>query len=334
MQLTFETDVHKQNTTMIVATMSCATIAAISTLIAASALHKTHSESDGEEEEEGYSAFNNDRESTREEDHARRLKSETVSSHQHESGHSHKDESAHHKSESASHHDEHEEGKKGTTTTTATTATTTTTTATTTSSSAAVATATAMTTSTNSSMMTSPAHKSIKSTKTEIKPISTTATPSSKAPTPLSSPSAAAKKGGHFVKEGKRDEKKDGGKKDDKMEEKNQIKKGDKKDKVEEAIQKVVGYIIFTRDSTMSGNIIKLAVVSDVRNQGVGAALIHRAVAEMKVLKCVSSVLHVDPERKPAVSLYQKAGFAEAALIKNYYIAGRHASVMKLQLLP
>ena len=61
------------------------------------------------------------------------------------------------------------------------------------------------------------------------------------------------------------------------------------------------------------------------RRQGHGEALLKAAIQKCKTRKVSRIVLHVDPLRTPALSLYKKHGFQVDSMIEGYYSSGRHA---------
>ncbi|KMS93967.1 hypothetical protein BVRB_026130 [Beta vulgaris subsp. vulgaris] len=83
--------------------------------------------------------------------------------------------------------------------------------------------------------------------------------------------------------------------------------------------EKVVGYMIVSR----SGHICKIAVASDRQRQGFGRQLISWAKERHPALS-----LHVDPDR-PAMKFYFTEQFQQLELLRDYYIAGRDAYLMK-----
>mmetsp|Transcript_30192 Transcript_30192/g.51581 ORF Transcript_30192/g.51581 Transcript_30192/m.51581 type:complete len:140 (-) Transcript_30192:197-616(-) len=103
---------------------------------------------------------------------------------------------------------------------------------------------------------------------------------------------------------------------------------------VAEAGGAVAGFLFFSR-SAEACTITKLAVAPSCRRQGVGGELIERGVAE--ILECRRSprsrteiMLHVDPTRRSACRLYERHGFVQHELLRNYYDGARDAVVMRL----
>ena len=66
-------------------------------------------------------------------------------------------------------------------------------------------------------------------------------------------------------------------------------------------------------------DIMTVAVHPDFRRQGVGESLILSLVEELKALDSHSLTLEVRASNAPARSLYEKLGFSQVGLRKNYY---------------
>ncbi|KAL1310250.1 hypothetical protein HN51_052894 [Arachis hypogaea] len=94
----------------------------------------------------------------------------------------------------------------------------------------------------------------------------------------------------------------------------------------------LVGYVMYSWPSSLYASITKLAVKEQWRKQGHGEALLKAAIQKCKTRKVSRIMLHVDPSRTPAVSLYKKHGFQVDRLIEGYYSLERHAYVMYLEL--
>eukprot|EP00474_Spongospora_subterranea_P010817 CRZ11275.1 hypothetical protein [Spongospora subterranea] len=82
----------------------------------------------------------------------------------------------------------------------------------------------------------------------------------------------------------------------------------------------VAGYMIITN----SGNVLKLAV--NPLNQRTGVA---RSLLLWAKKQHLSLMLHVDPERIAAVSLYRDQGFEEVTTVSDFYQRGRNAILMQ-----
>jgi ribosomal-protein-alanine N-acetyltransferase len=81
---------------------------------------------------------------------------------------------------------------------------------------------------------------------------------------------------------------------------------------------RVVGYI---GSQTVCGetDVMNIAVHPDYRRQGIGQILIEELIREVKNLGSISLTLEVRSSNAPAVSLYEKLGFSQVGLRKNYY---------------
>ena len=81
---------------------------------------------------------------------------------------------------------------------------------------------------------------------------------------------------------------------------------------------RVVGYI---GSQTVCGetDVMNIAVHPDYRRRGIGQILIEELVREVKNLGSISLTLEVRSSNAPAVSLYEKLGFSQVGLRKNYY---------------
>ena len=66
-------------------------------------------------------------------------------------------------------------------------------------------------------------------------------------------------------------------------------------------------------------DMMNVAVTSDFRRRGIGEELVNALVAELKAMGSRSLTLEVRASNTPAISLYQKLGFAQTGLRKNYY---------------
>ena len=66
-------------------------------------------------------------------------------------------------------------------------------------------------------------------------------------------------------------------------------------------------------------DMMNVAVHPDFRRQGVGESLILSLVEELKALDSHSLTLEVRASNAPARSLYEKLGFSQVGLRKNYY---------------
>ena len=81
---------------------------------------------------------------------------------------------------------------------------------------------------------------------------------------------------------------------------------------------RVVGYI---GSQTVCGetDVMNIAVHPDYRRRGIGQILIEELIREVKNLGSISLTLEVRDSNIAAVSLYEKLGFSQVGLRKNYY---------------
>ncbi|KAF5745965.1 hypothetical protein HS088_TW06G00130 [Tripterygium wilfordii] len=93
----------------------------------------------------------------------------------------------------------------------------------------------------------------------------------------------------------------------------------------------IVGYAMYSWPSSLSASITKLAVKESCRRQGHGEALLKMAISKCRTRNLQRIMLHVDPLRTPALSLYKKLGFKVDNLIESYYSADRNAYRMYLE---
>ena len=80
--------------------------------------------------------------------------------------------------------------------------------------------------------------------------------------------------------------------------------------------------------------IARLGVVEAARGQGIGAALVERALSEFKARDVTTVFLEVREENHIARRLYGRLGFAEIARRAGYYSDGMDAVVMRRSLAP
>ena len=92
-----------------------------------------------------------------------------------------------------------------------------------------------------------------------------------------------------------------------------------------------MGYLL-VQFAGLAANVTKLAVAPESRRVGIGTALLVEALALARRRRAACVRLHVETERKGALSLYHKMGFEEDSLIADYYSKGRHAHRMMLSL--
>ena len=66
-------------------------------------------------------------------------------------------------------------------------------------------------------------------------------------------------------------------------------------------------------------DMMNVAVHPDYRRQGIGEKLVAELVAELKKLDSHALMLEVRASNAPAIALYEKMGFQQVGLRKNYY---------------
>jgi len=94
----------------------------------------------------------------------------------------------------------------------------------------------------------------------------------------------------------------------------------------------VIGYAMYTCNTSLCATITKLAVKENCRRQGHGEALLAATVERCRRRKIQRLSLHVDPTRTAAVALYLKAGFQVDTTVEGYYAPHRDAYRMYLDL--
>lgn len=80
----------------------------------------------------------------------------------------------------------------------------------------------------------------------------------------------------------------------------------------------VAGYI-GSQSSIDEADIMNVAVHPDYRRQGIAENLINTLIAELKKRGCHALLLEVRASNTPAITLYEKLGFAQVGCRKNYY---------------
>lgn len=92
------------------------------------------------------------------------------------------------------------------------------------------------------------------------------------------------------------------------------------------------GYILAGIDTSDSLYIFALAVEENYENQGWGSKLLDYIITKAKVNRLTHINLHVEINNYSAQILYQKFGFTEKLVVKNYYGPGKDGFSMELQL--
>ena len=81
---------------------------------------------------------------------------------------------------------------------------------------------------------------------------------------------------------------------------------------------RVIGYV-GSQSSIDEADIMNVAVHPDYRRQGIAENLINTLIAELKKRGCHALLLEVRASNTPAITLYEKLGFAQVGCRKNYY---------------
>src|SRR5829696_7228176 len=81
---------------------------------------------------------------------------------------------------------------------------------------------------------------------------------------------------------------------------------------------RIAGYIV-ARETAGELHINNVAVRSDYRRRGIGAALLTRVIEEARRRKANAAFLEVRSANQPAQALYEKKGFKAIARRPNYY---------------
>ena len=80
------------------------------------------------------------------------------------------------------------------------------------------------------------------------------------------------------------------------------------------------------------GHVISIAVLPQYQNQGVGYALMQKAMEAMLFYKVKECFLEVRASNTPAVNLYKKMGFEIVRTLHGYYADGEDAYLMARRL--
>lgn len=90
-----------------------------------------------------------------------------------------------------------------------------------------------------------------------------------------------------------------------------------------------VGVVVFTTVGELA-DLHRLMVAPDHRRQGVGEALVRTGLAAVRHLGARAAILEVDYDNEAAIALYQRIGFEQLSVRKNYYGPGQDALILKL----
>ena len=95
--------------------------------------------------------------------------------------------------------------------------------------------------------------------------------------------------------------------------------------------EEVVGFIALRLAAGVC-EILNVAVAPSHNRQGVGQALLHQAVKWVKNQGGEQITLEVGATNMPALGLYQKMGFKQVGIRKNFYNGSEDALILALQL--
>ena len=101
---------------------------------------------------------------------------------------------------------------------------------------------------------------------------------------------------------------------------------------VAESEGELIGYIAGTvhgEKGKCSARLYSMAVLARWRRFGIGARLLTYFEAGARRRKCVSIVLQVRPNNRPAQALYRKFGYSRAAVLRDYYGRGKPGLEMR-----
>ena len=80
----------------------------------------------------------------------------------------------------------------------------------------------------------------------------------------------------------------------------------------------VVGYI-GSQTVFPESDVMNVAVHPDYRRKGIGAMLVEALITHLRNNRCESLTLEVRASNESAIALYEKLGFEQVGLRKNYY---------------
>jgi len=89
----------------------------------------------------------------------------------------------------------------------------------------------------------------------------------------------------------------------------------------------IAGYIV-ARETAGELHINNVAVRSEYRRRGIGAALLERVIQEARLRKANTAFLEVRSANHAAQALYEKSGFRAIARRANYYSEPREDAVV------
>ena len=93
--------------------------------------------------------------------------------------------------------------------------------------------------------------------------------------------------------------------------------------------ERVVGYI-GSQSSADETDVMNVAVHPDYRRRGIAESLIEVLIRELKNRGSHALMLEVRDSNEPAIALYEKLGFQQVGLRKNYYHNPKeHARILR-----
>ena len=93
--------------------------------------------------------------------------------------------------------------------------------------------------------------------------------------------------------------------------------------------ERVVGYI-GSQSSADESDVMNVAVHPDYRRRGIAESLIEVLIRELKNRGSHALMLEVRDSNEPAIALYEKLGFQQVGLRKNYYHNPKeHARILR-----
>ena len=93
--------------------------------------------------------------------------------------------------------------------------------------------------------------------------------------------------------------------------------------------EQVVGYI-GSQSSADESDVMNVAVHPDYRRRGIAESLIEVLIRELKNRGSHALMLEVRDSNEPAIALYEKLGFQQVGLRKNYYHNPKeHARILR-----
>ena len=104
---------------------------------------------------------------------------------------------------------------------------------------------------------------------------------------------------------------------------------------------RIVGYIMCKTEFGFSnfkklgfvkkGHVVSIAVLEELRNRGIGKALVEESTNGIKLKKCDEFYLEVRCSNTEAVRLYEKSGFVIKQQLNAYYRDGEDAYLMAIE---